>query len=287
MSQVATRAMEHHGVGTGRRGDGVAESSAPTRGAAMSSAVRVLQVCEGLSEHQPVGVRELARLLDLPRSTVQRALDTLLAAGWAVRSTEGVWSLSLRCAVVGARAGGVGVLRDAARPAMARLQRISDESVRLWMREGDHVVLVESIDSLQPLRYVSPPPGATLPLHASASGKAILSRLPSAEVDEMLSQSLVAVTEHTLVDPDELRRNLEVARTKGYAETYHEARADIGGVAAAVVDPGGRAIAALSLALPMHRLTDEIVRRYGEHVVTEAAQLSAYLAGRQVSTAAD
>ena len=79
---------------------------------------------------------------------------------------------------------------------------------------------------------------------------------------------------------NELRRNLEVARTKGYAETYHEARADIGGVAAAIVDPDGRPFAALSLALPMHRLTDEIVVRYGQHVSAEAARLSHELAGR-------
>ena len=254
--------------------------SQPAKGAAIASAVRVLQVCEGLSVHQPVGVRELARALTIPRSSVQRALDTLDAAGWALRTAEGVWSLSLRCAVVGARAGSAGALREAARPAMARLLRDSDESVRLWMREGEDVVLIESLDSRQPVRYVSPPPGSTLPLHASASGKAILSMLPPPDVDELLRHPLLALTERTLTDPDDLRRNLEAARAKGYAETHHEARVDIGGVAAAITDPSGRAFAALSVALPMHRLTDDIVTRCGERVVEEAAIVSTYLAGR-------
>jgi len=246
----------------------------------MSSALRVLAVCEALADHQPAGVRELARTLGLPVTTVQRALETLLEAGWAVRSEKGAWALSSRCAAIGARAGTAGALRELAGPAMLRLQRVSDESVRLWAREGDRVLLVASLDSHQLVRYVSPPTGTTLPLHASASGKAILAFLPEREREAVLAGPLEKVTEATIVDRAELERNLAQVRERGYSETYHEARRDVGGVAAPVFDATGRPVAALSLALPMHRLTDEIVRTYGQHVVTEAATLSAELAGR-------
>jgi len=46
-----------------------------------------------------------------------------------------------------------------------------------------------------------------------------------------------------------------------------------------VVDGGGRAVAALSVTLPMHRLTDAIVAEYGGLVAAEAATLSAAYAG--------
>src|SRR6478736_2702845 len=120
-------------------GAGNEQVTPPGPGAPMPSALRVLQVCEALAELQPIGVRELARRTDHPRSSVQRALETLLAAGWAARSTDGEWVLTSRCLVVGARASAAGALMVLARPAMGRLLALTDESVRLWVVEGDHM----------------------------------------------------------------------------------------------------------------------------------------------------
>jgi IclR family acetate operon transcriptional repressor len=252
---------------------------AHARGAPMPSAVRVLQVCESLAEQQPVGVRELARALDSPRSSVQRSLETLEAAGWAVRTPEGVWCLSTRPTLVAARAGSAGALRALAAPALHRLQAATDESVRLWVPDGNRVAIVVSVESTQPVRYVGPPPGTRLPLHASASGKAVLAALPDAEVDAILTAPLDAWTTRTITDVDELRRQIAEIRAIGYAITRHEAREDVGGVGAAVLDASGRPVGALSVALPMHRLTEELIARYGALVAMEADALSRTLAG--------
>jgi IclR family transcriptional regulator, acetate operon repressor len=245
----------------------------------MASAVRVLQVCEALAEHQPVGVRELARAVASPPSSVHRALETLRSAGWATANADGVWMLTSRCAFVAAHAGAAGALRVLARPAMARLLAVSDESVRLWALEGDHVVLAENFDGRQPVRYVSPPAGTTLPLHASSAGKAILAYLPAAEQDAFLLRPLDATTAHTITDPEALRHDLAATRARGWSETFHEARLDVGGVAAPVLDATGRPVAALSVSLPMHRLTEAVVREYGARVAHEAALLTAEFSG--------
>jgi IclR family transcriptional regulator, acetate operon repressor len=247
----------------------------------MSSALRVLEVCEALSELQPIGVRELARRIDQPRSSVQRALETLLAGGWAARSDDAEWVLTSRCFLIGARAGAAGALQALARPAMVRLLALTDESVRLWVLEGDHMALVQSLDGTQPVRYVSPPPGAVLPLHASASGKAVLARLPQREVDDYLDRPLPATTELTITDPAVLRDELEATRIRGWSQTFQEARSDVGGVAAAVFDSAGKPVAALSLALPMHRVTDALVALYGAAVAKEAAWLSDEFTGTE------
>jgi len=243
-----------------------------------SSVLRALEVCEALGQHQPIGVRELSRLVEVPRSSALRALESLEAAGWAVR-TNGMWSLSLRPAVVGLQASGLAGLRGLAAAALNRLSALSNESVRLWIREGDRVVLVESRESAQPVRFVSPPPGASLPLHAAASGKAILAHLPRQEIEEILALPLAAVAAHTITDPARLREDLATVRSRGYAMTSQEAGDDIGGVAAAITDPSGTAVAAVSIALPMHRLTDAIVANYGGAAAAEARGLSAELAG--------
>ena len=246
---------------------------------AMGNVLHALAVCEAVSVRQPIGVRELAREIDLPRSTVQRALETLQAAGWLVRSEGGRWSLSLRCALIGGRAGEAAALRDLARPTMERLRGISDESVRLWAPDGDRLVLLENMDSRQPVRSVLQPGGTTMPLHATAAGKAILAALPEHEVDELLARPLTALTPQTITDPTVLREQLRAIRRKGYAETQHEAWKDVGGVAAAIHDPSGRPVAAIALALPMHRLTEQLTRRYGKAVAEAVAALSSELAG--------
>lgn len=244
----------------------------------MSNVLRTLEVCEAVSVHQPIGVRELAREIDMPKSTVQRALDTLHAAGWLVRSDEGRWSLSLRCAVIGGRAGQADALRAQARPTMERLRGVTDESVRLWAPDGDQIVLLENMDSRQAVRSVLQPGGAIVPMHASAAGKAILAALPDEEVDALLAGPLPALAPNTITDPDELRKQLRVIRRRGWAATYHEASKDVGAVAAAITDPSGRPVAAIALALPMHRLTEALTKRYGSAVAEATQQLSRQLA---------
>src|SRR5262249_14598955 len=147
---------------------------------AMANVLTALRVLEGVSDHQPVGVSELSRVLGVPKTTVQRALDTLLVGGWLNRNGDGVWTLSLRSAGVGRRAGQPRGVRERARPVMLQLSQVTDEAVRLWMPQGHNVVLVESFDSTLPVRSVQPSTfSGTLPMHASAAGKAILALLPA------------------------------------------------------------------------------------------------------------
>jgi IclR family transcriptional regulator, acetate operon repressor len=241
---------------------------------AMANVLTALRVLEGVSDHQPVGVSELSRVLGVPKTTVQRALDTLLVGGWLNRSNDGVWTLSLRLAVVGRRAGQHRAVRELARPVMLQLSRATDEAVRLWMPQGHNVVLVESFDSNQAVRSVHPSTfSGTLPMHASAAGKAILALLPAAEVDALLTPPLRVLTPATITDPDEVRQLFPVIRKKGYAEAHNETADDVGDIAAAVtVD--GRPVAAIALNVPNHRLTKRLTASYGQLLVDAVSQIS-------------
>jgi DNA-binding IclR family transcriptional regulator len=243
-----------------------------------SSVVRALEVCRALADQQPVGVRELARALDSPRSSVQRALESLEAAGWAVRE-GGTWSLTLVPGLIGMKAGSPSALRVLAGPPMQRLVEESDETVRLWVRDGRNAVLVHSVDGQQAVRYVSPPAGQELPLHASAAGKAMLAAVDAAGLQAYLARPLNALTSRTLTGAEALRRELAAVRRRGYATTDREAHADVSGVAAAVLDDAGLPVAALSLALPAHRGDDRRLKEYGRLVVTESKVLGERLRG--------
>jgi IclR family acetate operon transcriptional repressor len=241
---------------------------------AMANVLTAFRVLEAVSDHQPVGVSELSRVLGVPKTTVQRALETLRVGGWLNRGDEGAWTLSLRCAVVGRRAGQRGALRELARPVMLTLSRATDEEIRLWMPQGHQLVLVESIDSTQAVRSVHPSTfSGTLPMHASAAGKAVLAHLPPAEVDVILTPPLRVLTPSTLTEPEQVHEQFPRVLKKGYAEAHNESIQDVGDVAAAIT-ADGRPVAAIAINLPIHRLTKPLTTRFGRMLVDAVSELS-------------
>jgi len=245
---------------------------------AMLNVLTVLDVLEAVSTRQPVGVSELARSMELPKSTVQRSLETLRVAGW-LRQGAGGWSLSLKPAVIGQRAGNEWSLRDAAQPVLNDLRHETGETVRLWLRDGNDAVLIETIESAKTVRAIAPV-GSRIGLHASSAGKAILAALPDDELDRFLAGELRAYTDRTIVDPAQLRAALAKVRSRGYAQSNSEANADVGGVAAPILSPDKRPVAALGVVLPMHRLDATLAARFGTLVRTAAADVTAML-GRE------
>ncbi len=62
----------------------------------MNSLLKSIAVIEAVSEHQPVGVGELSKLLDMPKSSVQRVLTTFQEAGWLRQAGSEItrWEIS-------------------------------------------------------------------------------------------------------------------------------------------------------------------------------------------------
>ena len=240
----------------------------------MNNVLTVLDVLEAVSIQQPVGVSELARSMGLPKSTVQRSLETLSAAGWLQRGASGAWSLTLKPAVIGHRAGNEWSLREAAQPVMSGLRHETGETVRLWLRDGRDAVLIESIESAKTVRAITPI-GSRVGLHASSAGKAILAAMADDELDRFLTGDLHAYTDRTIVEPTKLRRTLAQVRTRGYAQSNSEANIDVGGVAAPILSPDKRPIAAIGVVLPMHRLGADLAAQFGDLVQRAAAHVTA------------
>jgi len=240
----------------------------------MNNVLTVLDVLEAVSVQQPVGVSELARSTGLPKSTVQRSLETLLAAGWLQRGASGAWSLTLKPAIVGQRAGNEWSLRDAAQPVMVGLRHETGETVRLWLRDGNDAVLIETIESAKAVRAIVPI-GSRIALHASSAGKAILAAVSDEELNRYLAGDLHAYTERTIVKPAQLRKALDEVRARGYAQSNSEANADVGGVAAPILSPDKRPVAAIGVVLPMHRLSTDLAVQFGTLVEQAAAQVTA------------
>jgi len=234
----------------------------------VQSVLNALRVLEEVAARQPAGVGEVARALGMPKSSVHRALVTLRDAGW-VRSTGGElprYVLTSRVLSVGRNASPEMGFREAALPEMVRLRDATNETIHLSLRDADDVVLIERVDCTQAVRTYNAL-GTHAPLHASASGKAVLALLPSDEIDRVIGSGPPKHTDRTIVDKMALRAELEATRRRGYARNVGEWRRDVAAVAAAVRGDDGLPLGAINVSAPASRTTEADLRLSGKLLI--------------------
>lgn len=239
--------------------------------------IRGLRVIEAMaSTTPPVGVGELSRMLDLPKSTVQRLLRTLELEGWADTSPEPMtrWQLSPRLLSVARRGVPARGIRDAAMPHLVELGRETGETIHFCVPDGTRqLILIERIDSVHPVRTFNPI-GAGTGFHNSAAGKAWLSTLPDDELRARLSGTLVRTTSNTITDVSTLLSQVRQARDCGYAVNVAENRDGVCAIGAAVTDPVGHPVATVSISMPDSRFAEARLSEWGELVRDTARAIS-------------
>ncbi|TFV61946.1 IclR family transcriptional regulator [Geodermatophilus sp. DF01-2] len=248
----------------------------------MRSVSVALAVLEAVAEQQPVGVSELSRAMQLPKSTTQRMLLTLGQLGWIRAGAEEPtrWSLTSKALSIGSRHRGDEEIRRVALPAMHTLSAATGETVHLSVPEERRVVLIEKIEGVHPVRTHTTI-GNGAPLHTTASGKAILAAMPEAQARALLvAVPLEALTEHTQTDVAALQEELVRVRRDGYAVTVGTRHPEIAAVGAAVLGTSGLPVASLSLSLPAHRFPQPLWSEFGEQVARAATECSRQLGWR-------
>ena len=247
----------------------------------MESVKSALRLFELVAAQGEIGVSELARLTNQPKTTVQRGLRTLHEAGWLRPAGAGArrrWAVSTRLILLARSLDPSPRLKRSALASMQDLRDFTGETIHLMLRDGDEVVLIERLDSLKTLRTVRPL-GARAPLHVAANGKAVLANLSPEDQARYLGGQLSRWTPRTLTDPDVLRRELNQVRACGYAYSDGELDLDVRAVAAAIVDAEGQPVGSLSISCPASRLEQAMVEPYGRRLAEAARAISARYAG--------
>jgi IclR family transcriptional regulator, acetate operon repressor len=220
----------------------------------VGNAIRALTV---LADRGPLRLTALAGELRLGKSTVHLLLQTLRAHGMVdYAPATSTYSVGLRVFELGATAieqGGFGARLVGP---MEELARRCNESVSLGVLNAGSVLIVQRVESPEILR-ADIRPGTRMPLHASASGKALLATMADREVDQLLPESsLPASARMTRCHRDGLFAEIRLIRERGYAKQTDEFVEGISAVATPIFATGGRALAALSIAGPSSRFDE-------------------------------
>jgi DNA-binding IclR family transcriptional regulator len=216
-----------------------------------TSTARALAVLDCFSTKSRVlTLSEIARMLGQPISSTHRQLGELTRWGALERDERGRYQVGLHLWEIGSLAPRSTDLRHAALPFMEDLYEVTHENVQVAVLDGGEVVYVERLFGHHATRIIARP-GRRLPWHVTAVGRVLLAHADQALVNEVLAEPLERRTEHTTVDPDELRRELAKIKKCGYAITARQVELVSMSVAAPINGPGGAGVvAALSIIVP-------------------------------------
>jgi DNA-binding IclR family transcriptional regulator len=166
---------------------------------------------------------DISRQLDVDKSTVSRMLSTLAARGF-VRRDEGTGSFELgaQLAVLGQAFHQTFRPGREVGPLLDRISDLCKETVAFTFYEGGEAIYMDKRDGIHSLRTHSRI-GYRAPMHAGASGKAILAFLPEAEADAIIRREpLRRFSDNTITDPDALKADLARIRKQGYVISVEE-----------------------------------------------------------------
>jgi DNA-binding IclR family transcriptional regulator len=212
-----------------------------------------LAVLETLKRLDGAGVTAVAEELGIPKSTTHNHLRTLVDEGYVVAEEDG-YRPSLRFLEFGEATRHRLSVYGTGEPEVRRLAEETGELANMAVEErgwGVYVARASGSDAVQVDVFA----GMHVHLHCTALGKALLAHLSDARVDEILDRhGLPELTDETITDRETLHEELATVRERGYAYDRGERLPGIRCVAAPVVDPDGRVLAALSVSGPSTRM---------------------------------
>jgi len=238
------------------------------------------------AETPELGVTEVARIVGLNRSVVQKIVITLEREG-LLRQLPGSRRYQIGPGVLelaGTWLKGNPLVREGTLP-LSELVRESGMSGGLGVLDREEVLYLVAMEAEVGLKAASRV-GDRRPLHATATGKCILAFLPEREREALLRRiQFMPLTARTITDPEAIRRELVVISERGYSLTRGERVAGLAGVAAPVWDHCDHVVAAISLGIPESLFADETLDRCIRLTLDAARRLSARLGSGRAADA--
>ena len=193
---------------------------------------------------------EIADSLGVHKTTVLRLLATLQEHHLVYREDANHYRLGGRLFDLAAFALDSRQVVSQARGPMRRLAQSTGYGVYLATLEGGGAMVVE-VAAGRGLLQTGLRVGVALPLHATASGKVLLSGLSVRKrVEVLVGYEFLAMTERTLGTRADLEAAVERATAQGFSLEVGEHELYVNAAAAPVRDSTGGVVAALAVTVP-------------------------------------
>lgn len=240
------------------------------RGNSLSTVDCTFRILEHLATVEETGVTDLAKELDVPKTTAHTYLKSLENTGYAINE-NGNYRLSLRILLHAGRLRHSFSLYQVGRSQVDRLARETGEAVNLGVPENGERVIIYGSEGENAI-WDDVPIGSRTPLNLTAIGKAILSYWPKSKLRTFFEEhGLGNETEHSLSTAAQISDDIEETRERGYSVENEEHIVGVRAFGMPIKKSDGTVIGAVSITGPNSRLgqdetEDELVGKLREAV---------------------
>ncbi|MDC1429794.1 IclR family transcriptional regulator [Emcibacteraceae bacterium] len=222
----------------------------------IKSVVLTFSIIEFLAKcDRSLGVTEIATALNLERPRVYRHLRTLSDIGYVDQDPfNDKYGLSMKFFWLGKDVEGKIDLISAARPVMRQLKEALGMAVTLSTVNNENICVIDIVRGSSQID-ISTRPGSTFPLHATAQGKIALAFGPDSWRQELFKIPLEKFTACTVINPDDLSKEIERVRLQRWAIAPEEITMGINALAAPILDHQNQLVGTISIITSIYELT--------------------------------
>lgn len=242
----------------------------------VQSVDRSLDILTFLSNYpKGISVGELAKEMNLHKSTAHRLLNTLLYKGFVKQNEEdNNYKLTFKLFEIGSSIIRDNPLREASRHHLKELRNITEEVVHLVVPDNSDIIYIDKFDTNQTIRMHSKI-GNKSPMYCTSVGKAILSTYPDEKIKQLWDNSeIIQLTEYTITSFPDFMAEIVKIRKLGYAEDNQENELQVRCFGAAIKDYNNQTVGAFSISTPIIRLNDEKINLFKKLIIEYSIKIS-------------
>jgi len=236
---------------------------------------RVLDIIEVLcTEQEGLGVTEIAKRVNLHKSTAHRLTTTLANRGYLNKARNGNYKIGLKLIQATSCYINSLELQTEARPYIAQITNELGLTAYLGYLDGDQVVYIEKMD-VYPSAKMYAQIGMRVHAYCSSLGKCLLANYSNTELEVVMKDcSFIKFTPKTIDSMDKLHKEIAKVRKKGWGIDDEEHEIGHRCIGAPIYDYRGDIIASVSARGSVNVLTDERIEPTAEYLKNVAKEIS-------------
>ncbi|MFA1612486.1 IclR family transcriptional regulator [Halobellus rubicundus] len=243
----------------------------------VNSVINTYTILRALRDEEGATITELAEIVELSPGAIHNHLSTLESVNM-VKKRGKKYVIGPECLLFGAHVRNHAPVLQAAKGEIDSLAMETGEIGHIYIEENGRLFILHEIfgeNAVSQNYHIKRREKAHDWLHCTASGKSILAEMDESRAEELIQQSsLTEQTENTITNPDELLRELEKIRERGYAYDREEHITGIRSVGTIVKHDDGSIAGSISLSGPTTRLQDEFFEEELPLKVKQVANIS-------------
>ncbi len=215
-------------------------------------------------------ITEISNDLGYSKGRIHRILTTLVSRNYVRQSQNSrKYTLGLHTWLLGRGVHQVRSLIDGIRPKLDELHKECQETVALSVLDKGVLINLFVLHGLHPI-HAHLHAGSESPIHATSSGKAILTELDQTTINLLVDGKLTRFTEHTHMDMASLMRDLKEIKQRGYAIACDEWVIGVSAISAPIGRIYDLINGSIAIVFPTSRASEALLQKLGELVMEKA-----------------